>query len=39
MPGFLLVLRALKKRASTLFDGEEAEPLRLKMHVEQAVSL
>ncbi|WP_238542526.1 hypothetical protein, partial [Pseudomonas sp. GM67] len=32
------VIRA-KKRASRLFDGEKVEPLRLKMHVKQAVSL
>jgi hypothetical protein len=28
-----------KKRASKLFDGEEVEPLRLKMRMKQAVSL
>jgi hypothetical protein len=40
MPGFLVSgLRADKKRASKLFDGEEVEPLRLKMRMKQVVSL
>jgi hypothetical protein len=34
----VLFLRG-KKRASKLFDGEEVEPLRLKMRMKQAVSL
>ncbi len=39
MPGFFWSVTHAKKRASRLFDGEKVEPLRLKMHVKQAVSL
>ncbi len=40
IPGFFWVCHPCKKkRASRLFDGEKVEPLRLKMHVKQAVSL
>jgi hypothetical protein len=33
------VILERQKRASTLFDGEEEEPLRLKMRMKQVVSL
>jgi hypothetical protein len=40
MPGFFLFgIRADKKRASKLFDGEEVEPSRLKMRMKQVMSL